>query len=425
VSEVKGLLSPVILCYYIVVHQEEDENGGKQMKNRIISLILCLTLLIGADGTVFAADVNDTQQGNTTEIVVMSDQSEGQDNNTINNNTTNNADDNSANEEEDSSKVTNITLNSSSVSLHIGKTTTLKATVLPNTAKNRNVTWSVSDKSIATVSESGVVTAKNTGSCKVYCTAADGSGIRAVCKVTVKKRAYTRSSKYYQIQSEITLPSGGYNLSRKNIGLKVIKVNQKLFGSTNARYSSATYNAVKRFQRKHNLKATGVVNLKTWLAMGYSKSSWYDLGTYVTPMKVNGASKRSDYIQAMLKTAQEYAKAGTKYRVGCSGKPGTYVDCSGLIFQCLYSAGINPKKNIVDHALAVYEYTSRYLAADNKLGKRVSSRYKKKGDLLFYGSPVYHVAIYAGNGYIYDSWPGRGVTKRKFNRPVSYVIRVF
>lgn len=32
---------------------------------------------------------------------------------------------------------------------------------------------------------------------------------------------------------------------------------------------------------------------------------------------------------------------------------------------------------------------------------------------------------YAGNGYVYDSWPILGVTKRKLNRPVSKVIRVF
>lgn len=36
-------------------------------------------------------------------------------------------------------------------------------------------------------------------------------------------------------------------------------------------------------------------------------------------------------------------------------------DCSGLIYQCLYAAGINPASNIVDHALAIYEYTSANL----------------------------------------------------------------
>lgn len=85
----------------------------------------------------------------------------------------------------------------------------------------------------------------------------------------------------------------------------------------------------------------------------------------------------------MLQTAAEYASAGTKYKVGCSGTPGTYVDCSGLIYQCLYAAGINPASNIVDHALAIYEYTSANLAADNRLGIEVASYDLQPGDLVF------------------------------------------
>lgn len=88
-------------------------------------------------------------------------------------------------------------------------------------------------------------------------------------------------------------------------------------------------------------------------------------------------------INAMLQTAAEYASAGTKYKVGCSGTPGTYVDCSGLIYQCLYAAGINPASNIVDHALAIYEYTSANLAADNRLGIEVASYDLQRAILYF------------------------------------------
>ena len=214
-------------------------------------------------------------------------------------------------------------------------------------------------------------------------------------------------------------------MSRKNIGLKVIYVNRKMLGTSQASYTDRTYYAVKNFQKKYGLKATGNVNLKTWEAMGYSKKSWESLGVYVTPVKIDGASRKSDYINAMLNTAAEYARAGTRYRIGCSGRPGTYADCSGLIYQCLYAAGINPDTNIVDHALAEYEYTSKWLAKDRKLGRTVSFSKKKKGDLIFYGNPVYHVAMYAGGGYVYDSTPILGVSKRKMNRPASKVIRVF
>ena len=166
--------------------------------------------------------------------------------------------------------------------------------------------------------------------------------------------------------------------------------------------------------------------------MGLSESDWYNLGTYCTPVKVTAASSRQACIDAMLQTAEQYRRAGTKYLEGCSGTPGTYVDCSGLIYQCLYSAGINPDTNIVMHALAQYEYTSAYLARDAKLGYEVAYNDMQPGDLVFYTkankSAVVHVAIYAGNGQIYDSWSGLGVTKRNVNiggYRVSKAIRVF
>lgn len=275
--------------------------------------------------------------------------------------------------------------------------------------------WESTDPDIAEVAGNKVL-----GISPGKCLVTDGEN---TYNVVVKDRVYKRKSKYYPILQEIKLPSGGYSLSRKNIGLKVIKVNKKLRGSYSERYTNSTKSAVKAFQKRKGLKVTGIVNKKTWLKMGLSEKQWYSLGTYTTPVKIDGSSTRKDYINAMIGTAKEYANAGTRYKVGCSGKPGTYADCSGLIYQCLYSAGINPDTNIVDHALAEYEYTSRWLAKDKKLGRVVSS--KKIGDLLFYGDPVYHVAIYAGNGYIYDSWPKIGVTKRKLNRPVSRIIRVF
>ncbi len=232
---------------------------------------------------------------------------------------------------------------------------------------------------------------------------------------------------YYMPQNSISLPSGGYNLSTANIGLKVIKVNQAVRGNSSERYTSATERAVRNFQSRHRLSVTGYVDLTTWKTMGYSEYDWYNLGTYRTPMKVTYTSNRQDRINAMIQTAIDYKNAGTGYKVGCSGTPGSYVDCSGLIYQCLYAAGINPSSNIVDHALAIHEYTSVNLAADDRLGRSVDSNSLQRGDLVFYGkngrNSVVHVAIYAGNGMIYDSWPGRGVTYRSVNIGGYHIVR--
>ncbi|MBR5514833.1 MAG: S-layer homology domain-containing protein [Clostridia bacterium] len=225
-----------------------------------------------------------------------------------------------------------------------------------------------------------------------------------------------RHDSYYQITNEISIPSGGYNVSTENIGLKVIYINKALLGTSSASYTVQTRNAVAKFQRSNGLPQTGIVDLTTWLYLGYSEYDWYNLAAYITPKRVDVFSSRQEYIDAMLSVAREYANAGTIYRIGCSGTPGTYADCSGLIYQCLYAAGINPDTNIIDHGLAVYEYTSYYLANDPKLGLSVSLNDLEPGDLVFYAlngrSNVCHVGIYAGNGMIYDAWPYIGTTYR-------------
>ncbi|MBQ7258010.1 MAG: Ig-like domain-containing protein, partial [Abditibacteriota bacterium] len=82
-------------------------------------------------------------------------------------------------------KVTRVTLNKTSITLNKGKSTTLTATVSPDNAKNKNVTWSSSDTAIATVSSTGKVTAKAAGNTTITVKTEDG-GYKATCKVTVK-----------------------------------------------------------------------------------------------------------------------------------------------------------------------------------------------------------------------------------------------
>ncbi len=54
--------------------------------------------------------------------------------------------------------------------------------------------------------------------------------------------------------------------------------------------------------------------------MGFSESDWYNMGAYVTPKynKITPASDRSDYVNAMIRTANTYR--GADYVVGASGK---------------------------------------------------------------------------------------------------------
>ena len=85
-------------------------------------------------------------------------------------------------------QVTEIALSETTASLWVGETNTIKATATPTTANNTNVSWSSSNKNVATVSSKGVITAKGEGTCTITCTAADGYGTKSTCEVTVKQQ---------------------------------------------------------------------------------------------------------------------------------------------------------------------------------------------------------------------------------------------
>lgn len=81
---------------------------------------------------------------------------------------------------------TGITLNKTSLILTTaGQTSTLTATVTPNDATDKSVTWTSSNPDVATVSSAGVVTAVANGAATIKATTADGSDLTAKCAVTV------------------------------------------------------------------------------------------------------------------------------------------------------------------------------------------------------------------------------------------------
>ena len=84
--------------------------------------------------------------------------------------------------------VTEVTLDRAELTLTEGETETLTATVRPDNADNRKVTWSSDKTEIATVDGAGRVTAVKAGEAVITVTTEDG-GKTATCKVTVKAKA--------------------------------------------------------------------------------------------------------------------------------------------------------------------------------------------------------------------------------------------
>ena len=90
-------------------------------------------------------------------------------------------------EETTKTPVTEVKLNKEQTTIKEGETETLTATVMPENATNKNITWSSNNEEVATV-ENGVVTAKKEGIAIITVTTEDGNK-QASCNVTVEKKA--------------------------------------------------------------------------------------------------------------------------------------------------------------------------------------------------------------------------------------------
>lgn len=236
-------------------------------------------------------------------------------------------------------------------------------------------------------------------------------------------RVYQNPPQYYQVKDSISLSGGGYNLDIGYEGLKVVWVKKALgmgdsVGLYGAIYTNEVANRVRLFQKRVGLPQTGIVELSTWKALGFTEHDWLNLGAYVSPIRVNLNSTREQHIEAMIARAYDYL--GTSYIIGASGAPGTGVDCSGLAMQALYAAGIDMSPiNPVRHAHPGYEYESANMWASSKF-KHVSYDQRQRGDLIFYQNArgtVIHVAIYLGNDQVIES------TCAPFNKVVIQPIK--
>lgn len=134
-------------------------------------------------------------------------------------------------------EVTGVMLNKSSLNLGVGGSEVLSATVLPADATNKQVTWLSSTPSVATVSQSGVVTGVKEGTTQISVITADGSKT-AICSVTVSGQAQTEpgtqtggiidpatgktaAATFSGMEIELDYTSTAYNGSDKEPGVSI------------------------------------------------------------------------------------------------------------------------------------------------------------------------------------------------------------
>ncbi|URZ16947.1 Ig-like domain-containing protein [Clostridium felsineum] len=93
--------------------------------------------------------------------------------------------------------VTSVSLNKTTDSLNVGASDTLTANILPDTASKKDVSWTSSNTSIATVDTTGKITGISAGTATITATTADGNKT-ATCNVTVKSTQADGISVSYQ-----------------------------------------------------------------------------------------------------------------------------------------------------------------------------------------------------------------------------------
>lgn len=129
--------------------------------------------------------------------------------------------------------VSGVALNKKVATINVGKKVTVKATVTPANADNKNLVWTSSNTKIATVSN-GVVKGVKAGRVIITAKTTDGSNISATCTVTVKqpvtrislsKKATMYTGKKLTLKAKVN-PANASNkaLTWKSSNTKIAKV---------------------------------------------------------------------------------------------------------------------------------------------------------------------------------------------------------
>jgi len=225
--------------------------------------------------------------------------------------------------------VTGVTLNQNSLSLTVGGTTNLTATVAPENATNKTVTWSSSDTAKATVSK-GVVTAVAKGTATITVTTAD-RGKTDTCTVTVTDGGTDDKTPITVAEISITAPVNG--------GTPATSVN----GDEDERFTAGTVTwSPNDNPFKPNTEYTATVTLT-------AKSDLTFTGLNANNAKINGSvaslsSNTGETVTLSHKFPATSTKIVTSIAIKSSPDKMSYthgekLDLSGMVVTLTYNEG--------------------------------------------------------------------------------------
>lgn len=226
-------------------------------------------------------------------------------------------------------------------------------------------------------------------------------GPSAVAEGSADAASASARPRFVQPTTSITPARGCIVLRPGFNGIKVRMVQRRLgMGSRFETMDSATVARVQRFQRRHRLqRRDGVVDRRTWRAMGFRHGFCVDRWQADPALPLRAT--RRQRVNTMLDFALSYR--GAEYVWGGAGRPHFGVDCSGLVLQSLYRAGLDPQPISIDKHVRPHYRTSLEIYTHPRL-RHVPLAKRRRGDLVFYTKNstgrVNHVALLLGRGRV-------------------------
>ena len=243
---------------------------------------------------------------------------------------------NNSSENEEKVKVKGITLNKTSATVNRGKKFTLKAAVSPSEAANKKVLFKSGNTKVATVDNSGKVTAKAPGKTKITVTSSEDSSYQASCTITVPykityklnkgKNNASNPSTYYAKKITLKNPTrkdyafaGWYKDAEFKKKIKTISSNARCDYTLYAKWTKVKVEKVSLTSAK-NSKGKKIVlkSKKVSGAKGYEISYSTDKKFKKAVTKKN--TTKTSYTISKLKKGKTYYVRIRAYKVDSTGK---------------------------------------------------------------------------------------------------------
>lgn len=335
-----------------------------------------------------------------------------------------------------------ISLNKEEMKLTAGESEKLTSKILPSTATNKKIRWSSDNTKVATVTSSGKVKAVKAGSALITATAKDGSGVAAVCKVTVAKKQQIMVQNIKLDRTSLNMVDGEWDKLIATVTPENAKKKKVTWKSSNEKVARATASGRVKAVDPGTAVITasakdgsGVTAVCTVTVIPKEGDRYKDGNVDISGVKQMGQSvNASKFLACLQKMSEQVSKDYKKGRTWIYGETqnrlwekevakvaaggvGSVV-CSEIVRYALVDAGIfTQKMHMYAQTNGKFKFSSKVQSdpAFNKKYKvitvnKTARQLLKEGNLLpgdICGwSGVWHTNIYAGNNKWYDA--GRG-----------------